>query len=282
MKKPKVAIFGTAGSFHFLAAQKYFGKDAELVECYSFMKCCEALESGKADYAVLAIENALAGSILPNYNLLNEYKFHIIGEQYLKIELNLLALKGVKISDIEFVHSHPMALAQCTIFLNKHPHIKAVEQGDTASCVKNISDKQLRNTAAVANEFASELYNVPILQKGIENNKFNYTRFFILSRTDEGKSQSPNKASICFRLKHKVGSLSDVLNIIKKEKLNLSKIQSVPVHGEPGQYFFHLDVEWKKSDYEHFIKAMAKIKKATNHFAILGEYEKASVNIINT
>jgi len=277
MKKSKVAIFGTAGSFHFLAAQKYFGKDVELLECYTFMKCCEALKNDKADYAVLAIENALAGSILPNYNLLNEYKFHIIGEQYLKIELNLLALKGVKISEIEFVHSHPMALAQCTVFLNKHPHIKAVEQGDTASCVKNINDKQLRNTAAVANEYASELYNVPILYKGIENNKFNYTRFFILSKTNDAKPEHPNKASICFRLKHKVGSLSDVLNIIKKEKLNLSKIQSVPVHGEPGQYFFHLDVEWNKKHYEHFTKAMAKIKKATNHFAILGEYVKASL-----
>ena len=276
MKKPKVAIFGTAGSFHFLAAQKYYGKDVDIVECYTFLKCCEALESGKADYAVLAIENSLAGSILPNYNLLNEYKFKIIGEQYLKIELNLLALKGVKISDIEYVHSHPMALAQCTVFLNKYPHIKIVEQGDTASCVKNISEKQLRNTAAVANEYASELYNVPALYKGIENNKHNYTRFFILSKIDS-KPEHPDKASICFRLKHKVGSLSDVLNTIKKEKLNLSKIQSVPVYGEPGKYFFHLDVEWKKSDYPHFTKAMAKIKKATDQFAVLGEYVKASL-----
>ena len=277
MKKSKVAIFGTAGSFHFLAAQKYFGKDVELVECYTFMKCCEALKNGKADYAVLAIENALAGSILPNYNLINEYQFHIIGEQYLKIELNLLALKGVKISDIKFVHSHPMALAQCTVFLNKYPHIKIVEQGDTASCVKNISEKQLRNTAAVANEYSSELYNVPILFRGIENNKHNYTRFFILSKTAATKPDQPDKASICFRLKHKVGSLSDVLNIIKEEKLNLSKIQSVPVYGEPGQYFFHLDVEWNKKHYEHFTKTTSKIKKATNHFAILGEYVKASL-----
>jgi prephenate dehydratase len=276
MKNLKVAIFGSAGSFHYLAAQKYYGKDANLLECTTFLKVAEALKNGEAKYAVLAIENSLAGSILPNYNLINQYKLKIIGEQYLKIELNLLALKGVKIKDIEFVHSHPMALAQCTVFLNQYPHIKIVEQGDTASCVKNIADKQLKNTAAVANEFASKLYNVPILHKGIENNKFNYTRFLILTKAEE-TPKNTDKASICFRLKHKVGSLSDVLNIIKDEKLNLSKIQSVPVYGEPSQYFFHLDVEWKKKDHDHFKKAMTKINKETNHFAVLGEYVKASL-----
>lgn len=276
MPNSKVAIFGTAGSFHYLAAQKYFGKDADLLECSTFMQVCEAIKKGTAKYAVLAIENSLAGSILPNYNLINQYKLNIVGEQYLKIELNLLALEGVKIKDIEFVHSHPMALAQCTLFLNQYPHIKVVEQGDTASCVKNIHDKNLRNTAAVSNEYASKLYNVPILFKGIENNKHNYTRFFILTKSNETPVNT-DKASIVFRLKHKVGSLSDVLNIIKHEGLNLSKIQSVPVFGEPGQYFFHLDVEWKKNHHAHFKKAMAKINKATNHFVVMGEYVKASL-----
>ena len=276
MKNSKVAIFGTAGSFHYLAAQKYYGKDADLLECYTFMQCAEALKKGEAQYAVLAIENSLAGSILPNYNLINQYKLRIIGEQYLKIELNLLALKGVKISDIEFVHSHPMALAQCTVFLNKYPHIKIVEQGDTASCVKNISDNKLKNTAAVANEFASKLYNVPILFKGIENNSHNYTRFLILTKADE-IPENPNKASICFRVKHKVGSLADVLNVLVQNSINLSKIQSVPVYGEPSEYFFYLDLEWKKSNHADFKQAMAQINKATNHFSVLGEYVKASL-----
>jgi len=276
MKNSKVAIFGSAGSFHYLAAKKYYGKDADLLECYTFMQCAEALKKGTAKYAVLAIENALAGSILPNYNLINQYKLKIIGEQYLKIELNLLALKGVKIEDIEFVHSHPMALAQCTVFLNKYPHIKIVEQGDTASCVKNIHEKKSKNIAAVANEFASKLYNVPILFKGIENNKFNYTRFLILTKEDE-IVKNPNKASICFRVKHKVGSLADVLNILVANNINLSKIQSVPVHGEPNQYFFYLDLEWEKKHYTDFKKAIGLINKATNHFFVLGEYQKASL-----
>lgn len=276
VQNSKVAIFGTAGSFHYLAAQKYYGKNINLIECYTFIQVAEALKNGSARYAVLAIENSLAGSILPNYNLINQYELKIIGEQYLKIELNLLALNGVKIENIEFVHSHPMALAQCTVFLNQYPHIKIVEQGDTASCVKNIADNKLKNTAAVANEFASKLYNVPILFKGIENNKHNYTRFLILTKAEE-TVKHPNKASICFRVKHKVGSLAEVLNLLVKHKINLSKIQSVPVYGEPSQYFFYLDLEWENDNYNAFSKAMDLIDKATNHFSVLGEYVKASL-----
>lgn len=276
MSNSKVAIFGTAGSFHYLAAQKYYGKNINLIECYTFIQVAEALKNGSARYAVLAIENSLAGSILPNYNLINQYELKIIGEQYLKIELNLLALNGVKIENIEFVHSHPMALAQCTVFLNQYPHIKIVEQGDTASCVKNIADNKLKNTAAVANEFASKLYNVPILFKGIENNKHNYTRFLILTKAEE-TVKHPNKASICFRVKHKIGSLAEVLNLLVKHKINLSKIQSVPVYGEPSQYFFYLDLEWENDNYNAFSKAMDLIDKATNHFSVLGEYVKASL-----
>lgn len=274
MQKIKVAIFGTVGSFHYLAAQKYYGDTAELVECYTFMKVCEAVKNGDVQYGVLAIENSLAGSILPNYKFISEFDLRIIGEQYLKIELNLLALPGVKIEDLEYVHSHPMALAQCTRFLNKYPHIKAVEQGNTASCVKNISDKQLKNTAAIANAFASELYNVPIIAKEIENNAKNFTRFFILTNGDEVPTDT-NKASICFRLKHKVGSLADVLNILTDNKINLSKIQSVPVYGEPDQYSFYLAVEWSEEHHEQFEKAMRQINTATNDFSLLGEYVKA-------
>lgn len=276
MQKTKVAIFGTVGSFHYLVAKKYYGDTVELVECYTFMKVCEAVKNGDVKYGVLAIENSLAGSILPNYKLISEFDLKIIGEQYLKIELNLLALPGVKIEDIEYVHSHPMALAQCTRFLNKYPHIKAVEQGDTASCVKNISENYLKNTAAIANEFASELYNVPVMAKGIENNTHNFTRFFALTKDAEVPTNT-NKASICFRLKHQVGSLADVLNMLTKNKINLSKIQSVPVYGEPDEYSFYLAVEWNEDHHADFEKAMSQINTATNHFSLLGEYVKASL-----
>jgi prephenate dehydratase len=185
-----------------------------------------------------------------------------------------LALEGVKMKDIEFIHSHPMALAQCTNFLVKHPHIKIIEQGDTASCVKNIHDKNLRNTAAVANKVASALYNVPVLSSHIENNSENYTRFFLLSKGDK-KPKDPNKASLCFRVKHHIGSLSEVLTVMKDHKVNLSKIQSVPVLGKRSEYSFHIDVEW--SNYEDFKKAVKQIKAETTSFSILGEYVKANI-----
>lgn len=275
MRNFKVAIFGTAASYHDLAAQKFYGQEVETLECFTFRQCCEMLKENKTDYAVMAIENSLAGSILANYNLIDEYQLRIIGEQYLKIELYLLALEGVKMEEIEFIHSHPMALAQCSNFLIKYPHIKIIEQGDTASCVKNIRDSNLRNTAAVANELASVQYDVPILFSNIENNKQNYTRFIILSKGDS-KPGYPNKASVCFRLKHEVGSLADILNVIKKNGITLSKIQSVPVSGEPNTYSFHTDVEWQQ--YDSFQKAMKSIQKKTIGFSVLGEYVKANIN----
>ena len=275
MRNFKVAIFGTAASYHDLAAQKFYGQEVDIIECFTFRQCCDILKNNDADYVVMAIENSLAGSILSNYNLIDEYKLRIIGEQYLKIELNLLALEGVKMEEIKFIHSHPMALAQCSNFLVKYPHIKIIEQGDTASCVKNIRDRKLRNTAAIANQLASTIYNVPVLFSNIENNKQNFTRFIILSKGDS-KPENPNKASVCFRLKHEVGSLADVLSVLKRNGVSLSKIQSVPVFGEPQEYSFHTDLEWL--DYENFQKALKKIKSSTCSLSVLGEYLKASIN----
>jgi prephenate dehydratase len=275
MRNFKVAIFGTATSFHDVAAQKFYGQQVDTVNCFSFRECCNMLKGNHADYAVMAIENSLAGSILSNYNLIDEYQFRIIGELYLRIELHLLALPGVKLEEIEYVHSHPMALAQCTEFLMKHPHIKIMEQGDTASCVKNISDNELKNTAAIANTLAAERYGVPVLFSNIENNNQNYTRFIILSKGD-ARPDYPNKASVCFRLKHETGNLSDVLSIFKQHKINLSKIQSVPIIGQPETYSFHTDVEW--NEYENFQQAIKKIKDVTHTFSVLGEYVKQTIH----
>ena len=275
MRSFKVAIFGTAASYHDLAAQKFYGQEVETIECFTFRQCCDMLKNNHADYAVMAIENSLAGSILSNYNLINEYQLRIIGEQYLKIELHLLALKGVEMSSIEYIHSHPIALAQCSRFLVKYPHIKIVEQGDTASCVKNIHDKKLKNVAAVANSLSSTLYNVPILEANIQNNEQNYTRFIILSKGD-ARPENPNKASVSFQLKHEMGTLADVLSVFKKNKVSLSKIQSVPVLGEPNEYSFHTDLEWE--EYDYFQKALKKIKNSTTNLSVLGEYIKANMN----
>jgi prephenate dehydratase len=275
MRNFKVAIYGTAASYHDLAAQKFYGQEVDIMECFTFRQCCEMLKMNNVDYAVMAIENSLAGSILSNYNLIDEYKLRIIGEQFLKIELHLLAAEGVKMEEIEFIHSHPMALAQCSEFLVKYPHIKPIEFGDTASCVKDIRDRQLKNTAAIANELASSIYSIPVLCPNIENSKHNFTRFIILSKGDS-RPENPNKASVCFRLKHEVGSLSDVLNVISKNGITLSKIQSVPVFGEPTEYSFHTDVEWEQ--YDKFQKAMKAVQNKTKTFSVLGEYVKATIN----
>lgn len=274
MRNFKVAIFGTAASYHDLAAQKFYGQEVDIVECFTFRQCCEMLKVNNVDYAVMAIENSIAGSILSNYNLIDEYDLRIIGEQYLKIELHLLALAGVKMEDLEYIHSHPMALAQCSEFLVRYPQMKIIEQGDTASCVKNIRDKNLRNTAAIANSLAAETYGLSVLASNIENNKQNFTRFIVLSKGDS-KPEYPNKASLCFRLKHEVGTLSDVLNVIRKNGITLSKIQSVPVMGEPMEYAFHTDVEWEQ--YSQFQEALKKIQKKTRDFSVLGEYVKAKM-----
>ncbi|HET8963506.1 MAG TPA: prephenate dehydratase domain-containing protein, partial [Chitinophagales bacterium] len=170
---------------------------------------------------------------------------------------------------------HPMALAQCTNFLVNYPHLKIVEQGDTASCVKNIGHNNLRNVAAIANRLASDRYGVPVLFSNIENNKQNFTRFIILSKGD-ARPDKPNKASVCFRLRHEVGCLVDILNVFKKNQISLSKIQSVPVMGHPNEYSFHTDVEWL--EYQHFKNAIQTIKSETNTFSVLGEYVKASIN----
>ncbi len=278
MRNFKVAIFGTAASYHDLAAQKFYGQEVDTVECFTFRQCCDMLKSNRTDYAVMAIENSIAGSILSNYNLIEEYKLRIIGEQYLKIELHLLALEGVKIEEVEYIHSHPMALAQCSEFLSKYPHIKIIEQGDTASCVKNIYDSNLKNTAAVANVLASQRYGVPVMQSNVENSKLNFTRFIILSKGDS-KPENPNKASICFRLKHEVGSLIEVLKVISNNGITLSKIQSVPVIDKPNEYSFHIDVEWEK--YIAYQKTIEMMQEKTMTLTVLGEYVKATITNLN-
>jgi prephenate dehydratase len=275
MRNIRVAIFGSTASFHELAAQQFYGEEIRITECNSFRGSCEKLRDNSVDYAVMAIENSTAGSILPNYNLIEEFGLHIIGERYLQIELHLLALEGVKLNEIECIQSHPMALAQCSVFLAKHPHIRLIEHSDTASAVKEIRERNLHTTAAIGNELSSLIYNVPILKPSVHNTRKNYTRFLLLSK-GQGKATQPDKATVCFRLKHETGSLCDVLAVFKRNNVSLSKIQSVPVPGKPNEYSFHTDLEW--SDYDLYRKAIKSIRKNTSSLSVLGEYMKSTLN----
>lgn len=269
----KVAIQGVKGSFHEEAAYKYFGEAIETVECESFKKTCELLKQGKVDYVVMAIENSIAGSLIPNYALLRDYRFPIVGEVYLHIKLHLMALPGVSLQDIKFIQSHPIALQQCNDYLEENPQFKVTEAEDTAASAQRVSELQLKDTAAIAPQLAAKLYGLEILERRIETNKKNYTRFLILTdKPDEKEKAKVNKASLSFQTGNGVGSLSTVLQCFAEQNINLSKIQSMPVLGKRNEYDFYVDVEWKdQADYD---AAIRQVLKHTNNFSIMGEYVK--------
>ena len=269
--KKRIAIQGTRASFHEEAAFKFFGEDIETVECDSFKQTFQKLEKQEADYLVMAIENSIAGSLLPNYSLMREYNFPVIGEVYLAIQLHLMALPGVKFEDIKTVTSHPIAIRQCNDFLDDFPYLKVIESSDTAACAKKIKEEQLTDTVAIANTLAAKLYGLEILERRIESNKKNYTRFLIITnRQTEVKNSS--KASLCFQVSNDVGALANVLNILVEKNINMSKIQSMPVLGKRNEYNFYVDVEF--SELSNYEEAISKILKHTVNFSILGEYVK--------
>jgi prephenate dehydratase len=271
MQKKRVAIQGIRASFHEEAAFKFFGTDIETVECESFKKTCEVLKNKQADYVVMAIENSIAGSLLPNYTLLREYNFSIVGEVYLAIQLHLLALPGVKFEDVKFVQSHPIAIRQCSDFFEEFPHLNVVESSDTAACAKKIREENLTDTVAIANLLAAKLYDLEVMERRIESNKKNFTRFLILANKAL-ENIEVNKASLSFQVGNSVGSLADVLNIFANHKINLSKIQSMPVLGKRNEYNFYVDIEWKNQvDYD---SAIRQVLKHTINFNIMGEYLK--------
>lgn len=276
----KVAIQGVVGSFHEAAAQNFFeDKDIQIIECRTFRKVCQMVDNDEVDYAVMAIENAIAGSLLENYSLMRDFHLKIIGETYLHIQMNLMALPGVKKSEIKEIHSHPIALKQSAEFLySTFGEITMDDSFDTAGAAKNIAKNKLTNVASVGNERTAEIYGLNILYKGIETNKRNYTRFLILSK--HGRiNNNANKASICFEVGHFHGSLAKVLNIFAENKINLTKIQSVPIIGKPQEYSFHIDIEWE--DTTNYDKAIHMVLKNVSSITILGEYERGERVIYN-
>jgi prephenate dehydratase len=272
VQQPRVAIQGIKASFHEEAAFKFFGDDIDTVECKSFKQTFDALQNKEADYVIMAIENSIAGSILPNYTLLMNYNFPVVGEVYLPIQLHLLAYPGVKFEDIKYVTSHPIALRQCMDFFEDYPHIQLVESSDTAACAKRVRDEQLKDTVAVANTLAAKLYGLDVLERRIESNKKNYTRFLILTDHDRAVKIEANKASLCFQVSNQVGSLAKVLNILAQENVNMSKIQSMPVLGKRNEYNFYVDVEWEQA--QQYDNAIRQVLKHTHNFNIMGEYLK--------
>ena len=275
ISKMKIAIQGIQGSFHHIVANHYFGENITLKECLSFTEIPELLNEEVVDGAVMAIENSLAGSILPNYALIDEFNLSIQGEDHFPIHHHLMGLQGQSLSDIKEVWSHPMALLQCRNFFRNHRNIKLVEESDTAEVAKRIQEQQLKGIAAVASKKAAEIYGLHIIENEIQTRKQNYTRFFVLKKSN-GKLEKPskvNKASLKFITKHRTGSLADVLNVFASFDMSLSKIQSLPILDKPWNYAFFADVIF--DDYKLFIEAISMVRERTRDLKILGEYQQS-------
>jgi prephenate dehydratase len=278
----RVAIQGIAGCFHDIAAREYFkGEEIEIIACETFRDVFDTIKKDSSIIGAVAIENTIAGSLLQNHNLLKESGLKIAGEYKLRIKHNLVALPGQKISDIHEAHSHPIALMQCGDFLQRNKHIKAVESDDTASSAKRVAEEGKMGVAAICGEMAAKIYGLEILEKGIETNKHNFTRFLIVADswlTDElSKGKSPNKASLVFSLPHEQGSLAMILSILSYYGLNLTKIQSLPIIGREWEYQFYVNLSF--TQYVRYTQALSAITPLTKDLKVLGEYQEANQNL---
>ncbi len=272
----KVSIQGYEGSFHQVAAQQFFGNDVEVIPCDTFREVIRVASSKKeSNGGVMAIENSIAGSILPNYNLLQKSTLKIVGEIYLQIKQNLLVNPGVKLEDIREVHSHPMAILQCIDFLEKHSW-KLVESEDTALSAKYIHQRHHKHAAAIASKLAAELYDLEIVAPNIHTLRNNYTRFLVLKRIEDAEAvENADKASVNFHTDHSKGSLARVLTKIAEGSINLSKLQSMPIPGSDFKYSFHADMEFDSQ--EQFEEVIKSIRALTQELIIYGVYKKGKM-----
>ena len=273
----RIAIQGEIGSFHDVASHCYFeGEDIELICCDTFEQVFNEMKKDSNVVGVVAIENTIAGSLLHNYDLLRESGAQIVGEHKLRISHSIMCLPDEDWKDITEVNSHPVALMQCREFLKKHPEFKVVETDDTAGSAKNISLHQMRGHAAICSKAAAPLYGMKILEEGIETNKHNFTRFLVLADPWQAEElctpSRSNKASIVFSLPHNEGSLSQVLSIFSFYKINLTKIQSLPIIGREWEYMFYIDIMY--NDYTRYRQSIDAVRPLTKQMKILGEYKE--------
>ena len=273
----RVAIQGIKGCFHEQAAYLFYEKEGlpkpEVVECVSFEDLYRRMDDGKADAAIMAIENTVSGGLLPNFELLRKYNRKIKGEVFLRIKQNLMTLPGQKIEDLREVRSHYMAINQTRPYFADYPWIRLVEYADTATSAKDIADERVPGVGAIASDLAADIYGLEVIAESIETYKQNFTRFLILDDSLEVEKSRINKASMCFTLPHKPGSLTHVLTILSFYDMNLTRIQSLPIPGQEWQYFFYVDIKFE--DYTRYEQALSAVKPLMTDLNILGEYEAA-------
>ncbi|MBQ2046757.1 MAG: prephenate dehydratase [Muribaculaceae bacterium] len=272
----RVTIQGVAGCYHDAAARAYFNdEEITTIPCDSFTELFQRMGCDASLLGIVAIENTIAGSILPNHELLRQSNMQIVGEHKMHISHVLAALPGQSIDELSEVNSHPMALMQCEQYLRQHPNLKMIEKFDTAGSAQEIAEHKLMGHAAVCGEYAANLYGLNILERGIETNKRNFTRFLIIADPLLASEMRPreekiNKSSIMFTLPHTNGALSKVLTIFSFYDINLSKIQSLPIIGREWEYRFYIDLTF--DSYVRYHQSIDAVRPLLNDLKILGEY----------
>ena len=287
--KKKVAIQGIAGSYHDIAARNYHeGEEIEIIPCNTFRDVITTIKKDPSVLGMMAIENTIAGSLLQNHELIRESGLSVTGEYKLRISHSLVALPGTSIHEVTEVNSHPIALMQCTDFLDTLPNAKVVEKEDTAMSARWISENQLKGHAAICGKLAAQIYKMEVLAEGIETNKRNFTRFLAIAdrwTADEMlRGTDKNKSSLVFALPHTSGSLSKVLSVLSFYDMNLSKIQSLPIIGREWEYLFYIDLTF--TDFTRYKQALDAIRPLTKDLKILGvidsfyfEFQQLIINL---
>ena len=278
----RIAIQGIEGSFHDIAAHRFFeGEEVELECCDTFEEMFARLKGRPDMLGLMAIENTIAGSLLHNYELLRDSGMTIVGEHKLRISHSIMCLPGESWDDIREVNSHPVALMQCRKFLSQHPGLKVVEVSDTAGAAADLSRERRHGHAAICHRDAADIYGMEILQEGIETNKHNFTRFLVLAQPEAAtavrSTRHIDKASLVFTLPHEEGSLSAILSVLSFYKLNLTKIQSLPIIGQEWQYMFYIDLSF--NDERRYHQALGAITPLTRELKQLGVYESGKQSI---
>ncbi|MBR4708987.1 MAG: prephenate dehydratase [Bacteroidaceae bacterium] len=277
-----VAIQGIKGSFHDIAAHHFFeGESLRLVECDSFEDVFTSLKKDPSMVALVAIENTIAGSLLHNYELLRESGMTVVGEHKLRISHSIMCLPDDNWADVTEVNSHPVALMQCRSFLSAHHGLKIVEVDDTAGAARHIRERNLHGHAAICHKDAAKIYGMKILEEGIETNKHNFTRFLVITSPENADAlrqrEQTDKSSLVFSLPHEEGSLSAILSVLSFYKINLTKIQSLPIIGREWEYLFYIDLKF--SNYARYCQALNAIRPLTREMRILGEYRDGKQTI---
>ncbi len=271
----RVAIQGYKGCFHEQAARLFYEDPSlPILECDTFAALFSALDQGKANAAVMAIENTVSGGLIHNFELLRESGRKVKGEVYIRIQQNLMALPGQRLEDIREVRTHYMAINQTRpFFVHKAPWIKLSESEDTAKSAAELAASGEKGVGAVASALAAEMYGLEILAPGIETYKQNFTRFLVLDDALKVPEADINKASLCFTLPHKPGSLAQILTILSFYDMNLTRIQSLPIPGKEWQYFFYADIKFDQL--HRYRQALSAVRPLIEDFQILGEYKAA-------